>query len=276
MLAGATAGSGTTPNASTPMLIASASKWIFGAFVAQLRGGNLTADDIAALNMTTGHTSLAYTSCLRLLRTSQDAETVHECFTSANGSGGNNDDLDTNAVNKFFYNGAHFQWLADTDLNLGADNNAALHDAVAAQLSGFNFSYDSPQLAAGVQTTAQDYAFFLREILNSQLHIHDLLGSHAVCTNPLTCNTALSTPIPTTESWHYSIGHWVEDDPVVGDGSFSSPGAKGFYPWIDSSKTYYGIIAREVSPLTTTDSVAVDSVYCGRAIRKAWMTASAQ
>ena len=67
-------------------------------------------------------------------------------------------------------------------------------------------------------------------------------------------------------SWHYSLGHWVEDDPAVGDGAFSSPGAFWFYPWIDQSKTYYGIVARKDHA-----GSAVDSVNCGREIRKAWM-----
>lgn len=277
-LAGATAGnSTTTPNATTSMLIASASKWIFGTFVIQKHNGNLTANDIAALNMTAGYTNFTYGSCLRLIRANQDAETVHECFTSASNNGsGTNGDQDPNAIGKFFYNGGHFQWLSDTDLSLGADDNTTLHAAVAAQISGFNFSYDSPQLAAGVQTTAQDYGFFLRQILDNQLLIHDMLGAHPVCTNPLTCASALSTPIPTSESWHYSLGHWIEDDPSVGDGAFSSPGAFGFYPWIDAGKTYYGILARYSTPLTNGDSVAVDSVNCGRTIRKAWMTGMAQ
>jgi len=30
----------------------------------------------------------------------------------------------------------------------------------------------------------------------------------------------------------------------VGDGAFSSPGAFGFYPWIDRTKTNYGVLAR--------------------------------
>lgn len=278
MLAGATAGNGaTSPNASTEMLIASASKWVFGAFVLQLHQGNLTANDLAALTMNAGYTNFTYGSCIKLLSSAQNAETVNDCFTAASNSGGNNNDQDVNAVGKFFYNGGQFQWLADTDLGLAADNNAALHDAVAAQLgSGFNFTYDSPQLAAGIKTSAQDYAFFLREILNDQLLMHDALGTHAVCTNPLTCGTALSTPIPGDESWHYSLGHWVEDDPVVGDGSFSSPGAFGFYPWIDAGKTYYGILARYNIISVTGDTVGVDSVQCGRLIRKAWMTGVAQ
>jgi CubicO group peptidase (beta-lactamase class C family) len=203
---------------------------------------------------------------------------VHQCFVEPRTVGpGNNNDFVAANQNKFFYNGGHFQWLADGDLSLGATNNASLAAAVAAQVGNeWVFAYDSPQLAAGVKTTAADYGFFLRKILSNQLRMHDALGTNAVCTNPLTCSAAVSTPIPTNESWHYSIGHWVEDDPAVGDGAFSSPGAFGFYPWIDASKTYYGILAREVIPASTNDSIAVDSVSCGRAIRKAWLTASPQ
>ncbi|MFI4931983.1 MAG: hypothetical protein ACHP83_17200, partial [Burkholderiales bacterium] len=187
-------------------------------------------------------------------------------------------DLDASAVGKFHYNGGHFQWLADTDLQLGSKNNAALQSAIAAQLgAGIAFTYDSPQLAAGVQTTGQDYATFLRRVLGQQLLMHDQLGANAVCTNPATCTQALYAPIPASESWHYSVGHWVEDDPVAGDGAFSSPGAFGFYPWIDASKIYYGVLARQVSvSLSGNDPVAIESVLCGRLIRKAWLTATAQ
>lgn len=107
--------------------------------------------------------------------------------------------------------------------------------------------------------------------------MHDALGTQAVCANPKTCpGQALSSPIPTTETWHYSLAHWVEDDPLVGDGAFSSPGAFGFYPWIDASKTWYGVLARYSTRSVTDDSVAMDSVTCGRKIRKAWLTATPQ
>jgi hypothetical protein len=267
-LGSATAGGGTEPSASTPMLIASASKWLFGAYVVQLRNGQLTPADITALTMTSGYTNLTYASCLRLTATAQDAETVNDCFQSAN-LGGNNSDHDPNADGKFFYNGGHFQKYAAVDLGLGADNNAALRSAIAAQIgTDFSFTYNSPQLAAGISTTASDYAFFLRKIVSNQLVMHDLLGTHAVCTNPATCSSALSTPVPSTESWHYSLAHWVEDDPTVGDGAFSSAGAFGFYPWIDSTKTWYGILGR----YSTDANASLLSAQCGRTIRKAWMT----
>jgi hypothetical protein len=276
-LAGGTASTtgAAVPAADTQMLIASASKWIFGAYVVQVRAGQLAANDIAALTMRSGYTGLRYASCIKLLRANQDAETVHDCFVASNLTG-QNSDFDTGAVGRFHYNGGHFQWLADVDL--GSANNAALATAISIGLGGgLAFSYDSPQLAAGVQTSGQDYARFLRKILAAELRMHDALGSHAVCTNPATCPDAAYTPIPTSESWHYSLGHWVEDDPAVGDGAFSSPGAFGFYPWIDAGKTVYGVLARHASvSLTGNDPVAVASVLCGRTIRKAWFTATVQ
>jgi hypothetical protein len=269
MLTGGTSG-GTSPNANTAMLIASASKWIFGSYVVQLRNGSpLTPNDLSALRMYSGHTNLKYGVC-------KVALTVDGCFTANNGAG-TNGDVDNNSTGKFNYNGGHFQWLADTDLNLGTNTPISLQASVAAQLGmDFAFSYDSPQLAAGVQTTGQDYGFFLRKILSNQLRMHDALGTNTVCTNPLTCPLAVSAPIRPSESWHYSLGHWVEDDPTVGDGAYSSPGAFGFYPWIDSSKTYYGVVARYSLPSQIGDSVAIDSVDCGRKIRKAWVTATVQ
>jgi len=82
---------------------------------------------------------------------------------------------------------------------------------------------------------------------------------------------ARNTPVPSTESWNYSLGHWVEVNPVQGDGAFSSAGAFGFYPWIDSGKTIYGIVTRVGNAGT-----GVDSVNCGLLIRKAWFSATAQ
>ncbi|MDB6063511.1 MAG: beta-lactamase family protein [Verrucomicrobiaceae bacterium] len=264
---------GSTYTATTVMPIASASKWIFGSYVVQLRAGQLNSADISALTMRSGYTSLGELSCVVLPSNQQDAETVSDCF-HADG----NDAFDVNAVDHFFYNGGHFQKLA-VDLGLGNDNNASLQAHIQSQLgSDFAFSYGFPQLAGGVSTSAANYAVLLRKILGNQLFMHDRLGSNAVCTNlnaPFNATTCpqipLGTPSPSTESWHYSLGHWLEDDPTVGDGAFSSPGAFGFYPWIDASKTYYGVLARKGPP-----GSGFDSASCGRLIRKAWVTATVQ
>lgn len=268
-LASSATGDGTVTSA-TSMLIASASKWLFGAYVVEKRSGALTADDLKALTMRAGYTSFVYGDCLRAVPANQSAETVDQCFTS-----GNNNVYTAANNGKFYYSGGHFQWLADNNLGLGADNNAQLATDVAAQIGqDFSFSFNSPQLAGGVQSTGGDYAIFLRKLLNGQLRISAMLGSNAVCTNPGNCSDAVYAPIPLSESWHYSLAHWVEDDPLVGDGSFSSPGAFGFYPWIDKSKAYYGVLARYDSntggPVQGTPYYK--SVVCGRAIRKAWFT----
>jgi hypothetical protein len=259
---------GRTYTANTLMPIASASKWIFGAYVVQARQGQLSNEDISVLTMSSGYTNFGNTSCIRLLAARKDSQTVNECFHTDNPQGGNNSDYDANAVGKFYYNGGHFQKLA-IDLGLGADNNFALQRDVQMYLgTDFVFTYGSPQLAGGVNTSANNYAIFLRKILSKQLYISDLLGSHAVCTNPTTCATALYTPTPANINWNYSLGHWVEAD---GDGAFSSAGAFGFYPWIDKSKTFYGIVARKGSFGSGHDSAA-----CGGLIRKAWMTGNVQ
>jgi len=263
-LAGASAG-GDTPNAETVMLVASASKWFYGAYVTQLRKGKLSDADVRALSMRSGYVSLQYMACIRLLPQRKQSETVSDCLSSLH-----NDNFTADDVGRFYYNGGHFQHHAAVDLALGGMNNVALHDEIARQIGGdIQFSYDSPQLAAGISINASEYAKFLRKLLRGDLLLGSLLGSNATCTNPKTCPTAASTPIATPESWHYSLAHWVEDDPQMGDGAFSSPGAFGFYPWIDSSKTYYGILARH----ELSAKAAAQSVQCGRAIRKAWLGA---
>ena len=261
LLAGGTEG-GAEPRRDTQMKIASASKWLFGAYLVQRREGKLSAADIKALTMKTGYTDFRYGSCIKLLPGRQAAETVNDCLQA-----GSNNHYNAADDGYFYYNGGHFQQYAVNAMQLGGMNDQGLTAAVVKELGdGFAFSYASPQLAGGVSTTAGDYARFLQHILAGKLLMREALGSNAVCTNPKTCAQAISTPVPEDESWHYSMGHWVEDDPKVGDGAFSSPGAFGFYPWIDGQKTYYGIVARyDLSPLAY-----YRSVQCGRDIRKAW------
>ena len=103
------------------------------------------------------------------------------------------------------------------------------------------------------------------------MKIGSLLGTDAVCTLPGSpgCNAA-DSPIP--KPWHYSLGHWVEDD-ADGDGAFSSAGALGFYPWVSKERTLYGIIARDN---TSLDQEGYQSAQCGGLVRKAWVTGTAQ
>jgi hypothetical protein len=242
---------------STQMSIASASKWLYSSYFVQKQNGVLSTSDIKFMTFTSGYTN--FTSC-------QQTVTVQQCVDT-----GTNGVYSAATDGMFSYGGGHMEKHASL-VGLGPLANGPLATEIKTQLgSDVAIAYTEPQLAGGVVTSADNYARFLRKILAGSLKMHDALGTHAVCTNPLTCPTAANTPVPATESWHYSIGHWVEDDPVVGDGAFSSAGAFGFYPWIDAGKTTYGIVAR-----SSGTGSGFDSASCGRLIRKAWATAVAQ
>jgi hypothetical protein len=260
---------GSAPNAASTMPISTASQWVFAAYIVQSRGGKLSHADIEALTMRSGYANLQYDRCVQSAPALRHTETVNNCFHAPHLVGGSNSDFGRAQVDRFFYNGGHFQQLAAADTRLNALTASALTAVIGAQLgTGAAFSYDAPQLDAGIRTSPAAYASFLRKILAGELLIHDALGTNAVCTNPSRCPSAIHTPLPQTENSHYSIGHWVEDDPHVGDGAFSDPGLFGFYPWIDASKTYYGVLSR-ISP---APGAHVGSMQCGRLIRKAWLS----
>jgi len=242
------------PTAQTIMSIASASKLVYGAYVAEQRGGVLTDSDIRFLNFASGYT--AFTSC-------QPGNTVATCEAA-----GTNGTYVSATDGKFWYGGGHMERHAFEN-GLAAADDVALAGAVNTTL-GTAFAYSQPQPAGGIYTNAGTYGAFLQRVVGGQLKIGALLGAHPVCTNPHTCTDALYTPLP-TESDHYSIGHWVEDDPAAGDGAFSSPGAFGFYPWVDSGRTWWGIVARMARDSDEQEGVA--SMKCGRRIRAAWLSA---
>ena len=248
---------GTAVLAHQPMAIASASKWLYASWVVQRRAGEPTAGDRKALSMRTGYTT--FTGCTA-------RQTVGSCQAS-----GNNDLLAAATEGLFFYGGGHMQKHASL-AGLESMNNEALAAEMKRVLgSDVPLVYAQPQLAGGVVTTANSYAVFLRKLLGGQLAMGGLLGSQPVCTNPNTCaRQALYAPSPAGVSWHYTLGHWVEDDPLVGDGAFSSAGAFGFYPWIDAGRSTYGVVARSVT------KGALGSIACGQLIRQAWMSGVAR
>jgi hypothetical protein len=246
----------------TPMPIASASKWIWGAYALEKKGGAPGSDEDRYLKMLSGYTNMTDIYCTA-------ADTVNDCFIKTNASGNNNDLIPENE-NKFYYNSGNFQAYAVDVLNLGGKTGAELADEVMSYLgTDLDVAYAMPVPAGGILMTPASYRLFLIKILRGQLQISKYLGYNAVCTKKAECPShAVYTPVPDTESWHYSYGHWVEDDPGSGDGSFSSPGLFGFYPWINREKTHYGIVARA----DVLNSRAYrESVYCGMLIRKAYV-----
>jgi hypothetical protein len=267
-LASGTRGS-SPPGATTQMAIYSSSKWIYGAYVFQRRNGVLNANDLRALRMLDGYTQTS--ACL--LKT-----TVGNCQSSMSTQ-------DASAVGKYFYASGHFQKHAAVDMGLASKTKSTLATEIHNYLGNdWTFTYRSTDLAGGGKSSASDYGKFLRKVLNGTLLLSGgALGSSAVCTytgptDPVTgrvhCANALNSP--SDEAWDYSIGHWVETDPVWiasgGDAAYSSPGTGGFYPWIDSSRTYYGILARE----DVASGAGGLSAACGRQIRMAWLTGQPQ
>jgi hypothetical protein len=293
--------SGTNYTRSTVMEIASASKWMYGAYVteklATSSNGNwsLPAAAVPYLNFTSGYDNMSDTDCYL-------APTVSKCLGL-----GSNDSQTAAHIGRFDYNSGHLEVLEGggdpsvaTLMNgaghTDADLASELMNAFAARGTQVSLSFAFPVLAGGIRTSAGDYAAFLQGMLrtNDPLIMSHFLqptasDPYAVCTNPTSSDCrdgsgqplAIYTPVPFSLSWHYSITHWIEDDPTsptAGDGAYSSPGKLGFYPWIDKSKTYYGIVARSDNNPTgvAADAPYYKSVVCGEAIRKAFMTGVVQ
>ena len=254
------------PQADTQMAIASASKWLYAAYVAEQRRGTPTADDRALLNFTSGWTG--FDICL-------PGQTVAQC-QSNDGLLIHNGGFDAAHVGRFNYSGGHMQKHAVL-MGLGDTRNAELARQVGGAL-GIEIDYSQPQLAGGVVTSATQYGRFLQRLTARRLQMAQLLQSDAVCTNPSTCPSAVYSPVGGIYSWHYAWGHWIEDDPATGDGAFSSAGAFGFYPWLDAGRTWWGIVARRSEGelgAGQDQRPARESAACGARIRAAWIRGTA-
>ncbi len=248
------------------MSIASSSKWLYGAYAVEKLGGVLDAtNDIPFLNFTSGYSNFSNSAC-------QSTDTVAACLNGARNA--------TEAANAVFhYNAGHFQTHASTPvIGLGPKVNATLATEIQRLLGAdVAVQYTEPQLAGGGKMTPQSYASFLRKLLGPTpaLKLGGLLGAHATCTRASTsCNASAPSVVP--ENWHYSLGHWVEDDPTTTPSSnfaYSSGGAFGFYPWVDFPKTLYGLLARED---ISAGGEGFSSGQCGRLIRLAWKTSTQQ
>jgi len=264
---------GAPVRATTKMDVASSSKWLYGAYILQLRGAvdNLTDEDIDFLHMTSGYSNMGGDGIpAGTCPASDNPDSINVCLTLLNPANGLPYSYqDPTTTGYFDYDAGHFENHASQFSSLGDLANGSLGPAVSRPLGpSVLFSYSQPLLAGGVYTTPATYAVVLRHIVAATLVMRDALGIDPVCTLASASCQAFNTPIP--EAWHYSIAHWVEDDPAThGDGAFSAPGAQGFYPWIEASKAYYGILARVTA---SSPQQGVASVQCGRLIRRAWDT----
>ncbi|MDR3387551.1 MAG: hypothetical protein P4L92_10900 [Rudaea sp.] len=282
----------------TSMPIASASKWIYGSYVAETQAvfqngaWRIPDADVPFLNFTSGYDNM--NDACSATATGLSDPTVGDCLNQPGTlKGTTNGTRITSDGGHFFYNSGHmevFQGGGDASIanvmNGANDDDATLASKVAAAFGAravqVNLTYFTPILAGGVVTTPADYAAFLQGMVRSDnplimsfLLNPAALDPAAVCTNPFdpACPTAIYSPAEGVESWHYAIAHWIEDDPYNGDGSYSSPGAYGFYPWVDATKQYYGIVAR-ANLINVATSIRASTYYksvaCGQIIRSAF------
>ncbi len=241
----------------------------------QLRGGAsaLSAQDINFLHFTSGYTYMGSDTTSSECPSTDSPDTINVCLTLSAQEGVPYDTQNPATVGRFDYDSGHMENHASQFTSLGNVANGSLGPTISAELgAGISLLYTEPLLAGGIYTTSNQYTAVLRNILSGALGMQQALGTNPVCTLPsASCNAAYS-PIP--EAWHYSIGHWVEDDPSTnGDGAFSSPGAFGFYPWIEASKNYYGVISRQNSVgVGTPEQNGYKSAQCGRLLRRAFDT----
>lgn len=285
----------------TTLNIYSAGKLVFGAYVVERRSGNLNSADLDYMRMLSGYPGNGPDSQGYIFAQCSALQTVNGCFNKSNNNYQDNQlpPSDPNyakqSYHKFNYGGGHYEAFAalatnSGGLGLGSKYTGGLATEINSVLNvSTTFSYGDPGLAGGAKSTAHNYTDFLRAILSGQLGINALLGHDAICTAGSNCpytypagTPAVITytgsngqPVQQTLQWHYSLGHWVEDDPadpIANDGAFSSAGAAGFYPWIDQYKQYYGVVAREL----IGSSSYIDSAQCGKLIRLAWTTGTVQ
>lgn len=223
---------GTLYSADTQMPIASASKWLYAAAITKRNG----VTDVPMLNFTSGYGD--FNLCLPY-------ETVGHCADRTA-------TFEPATVGKFNYGGGHMAQHA-TRNGLSAMRPAELARAVSLTL-GIPVDYSNAMVSGAAQTTPRSYGRFLRKTMAGDYPLP--LGANSVCADS---SCAVYTPFGDAGT-RYSLGHWVEPD-----GTFSSAGAFGFYPWISADRTKYGIIAR----VDKSGRAGYASMLCGREIRKA-------
>jgi hypothetical protein len=255
--------------ANSEFAIASASKWVFGAYVLEKKGISAVKADASLLDglrFTSGYTDFHQFRCI-------GQRTVGACM-KAGFKGQANPSPNPDTQGRFVYQGGHDQKIAAIDMDLaGLDADALMQEmrGVLHLDDGLGMARLDVQLAGGMKGSAAGYAPFLQRMLRRELVMGSHLGEDAVCAQPATCpREALASPVqPLGEPWSYSYNHWVETPAPGRVEAYSSPGLFGFYPWISADQRFYGIVSRH----DRRPQAYVDSVECGRAIRRAFVGA---
>lgn len=260
-LYGFTRGSGVS--ATTVMPIASASKWLYAGAYVQSRGyANLTPDEKKRLNFTSGYVDENTTLC------GDAGTTVSECYGPAYKS------VSYRPLQngRYFYNGGHMQKLALDDIGARKGTGlASVMDWVNNRLGTTLPESDSDVApAGGFSGSAAHYRLFLTKLINNQYELSSKLTVDSVPAWQGGPNVSF-TPWSGPGQAYYGLGHWIEGETVNGVWTVtghSSPGAFGFYPWVNAARTRYMLLAR--SRQLFGDEEGEKSRACAQVIRKAY------
>lgn len=265
---------GNTYSAGKELELASASKWLFGAYVFEKQKGQVSVDEKQYLNMMSGYVNMQNFLCMIA-----KVHTVSDCFHAQPLLPGlfkkkpGNDTQSPEDVGKYFYNGGHAQALAvQPQVGLGNMTNEALGREMQSMLKlSQPIHYTFPQLAGGGSAAPAAYIEFLKNLMTDKYYLSSVIQHDGgVCANTKYCNppTVVKSPGPGDTNWWYGNHYWIEKDPQGKVEAYSSAGLYGFYPWMTADKKYYGIIARK-GPII---NAAAQSVSCGRAIREKFLS----
>jgi len=265
--------------------IASASKWLTGATVTTLvEQGLMSLDDQPQdylsywtddpgdprsritleqlLSFTSGfHRPPAESGCI-----GNDAYTVQSCVAEWYEVG-----VDVEPGTTYYYGPVHMQVaaaMAEIAAGQPWGEVVELTIAIPLGLTSTRFEGNNPRASGAAISTAIDYAEFLQAQLAGELlpaRFDDLF------TERLSGLQVVSRPAAIDDNnvdWYYGLGVWRECNEPIWSASceaqtrVSSPGAFGWYPWLDLDNGYYAVLAME-EPVTFVSSPASDSVELG-------------
>ena len=248
--------------------IASASKWLTGAtIVALVEQGVMSladqpqdylaywTDDPAdprsritltqLLSFTSGfHRGPSLAGCI-----GDESYDVQSCVAEWYGIG-----VDAEPGTTYYYGPVHMQVAAAmAEIATGQSWSEITQLTVASPLglSATGFAGDNPRASGSATSTALEYAEFLRAQLTGEflatgfdeLADQRLDGVHIV-SRPASIEAA-------NVDWYYGLGVWRECDAPTWNADceanvrISSPGAFGWYPWLDLENGYYAVLAME-------------------------------
>jgi hypothetical protein len=253
---------GSGVSATTVMPIASASKWLYAGAYVQARGyANLSTDEKKRLNFTSGYIDENTVLC------GDAGTTVSACY----GPAYKNVTYRPLQNGRYFYNGGHMQKLALDDIGARTGTGlVSVMDWVNNRLGTTLPESDSDvAVAGGFSGSAAHYRVFLMKLLNNQYELSSKLTVDAVPAWQGGPNVSF-TPWTAGQAY-YGLGHWIEGESVNGAWTVtghSSPGAYGFYPWVNAARNRYMLLARNRQ--LAADEEGEKSRACAQTIRKAY------